>query len=197
MDLLNIEKFRKPLKLYIQNKFSGYANKQMLMFGLTHDDLIDGIMKKVLQIKVDFEYTYDPKDNPTGVYDAERHEIIISSINPKKYEKTTGYEGYVDSVVFHELVHAVDYIKKLYDKVTYNGMEAGAQYYLDPEEMRAYQAQIKYFLQGFLGLSPRKSMSLMQRYTTDRDTKRGEYLKYVVGFKDWIEWRKGIRPVDN
>jgi hypothetical protein len=183
-ELIDESFFIEPLKKYIHRKFPEYNPQQLLMFGLTMDDLMNGIIRRVLSIPVTIEYTSDIRDNPSGNFhtEGEDYGITISNVNLSKFRQDkalAGYSSYVLSVIFHELTHAIDYIKKLYNEVNYNPLEMGEKYYYDPEEMRAYYSMMKDFLEDTLKISPKQVARMMGKYTTDMDKKREEYLKNI------------------
>ncbi len=170
-----------PLKKYLQTKFLEYSPNQLLLFGLSHDEIIESLWKKLLSIKINIDSSgIYPKDKPYGYFSPEQWEIGIGGIDEKKYNQGGRYADYVDSALFHEYVHAINYIKKLYDSIGYDpNLPGGEIYYLDPEEQRAYKAQMKIFLQDFLGIPEHIVYRIMEQYTLDKDQKRKEYLKTI------------------
>jgi len=175
----NINQYRIPLKRYIKNMFkTEYNDEQLLLFNLTTDELIQSFLDKILSIKISYEVDYE--NNPHGMYDGETNEITIN-YNPNKYDRYSRYpryHNYVDSVLFHELIHAINYHKKLWDKVTYDGLIFDDSYYGNEEEIRAYTSQIQIFLIQTLGMSKNKAIQLMTKYTTDKNSKyRNKWMK--------------------
>jgi len=181
------EIFETPLKNYIYKTFpKEYNQQQLLMWDLTMDDFVSSIVNKILDIPI-LTYPQTDDEKPNAHYDAEKNIIEVYGIDPAKYEKDiqkAGYNSYVNSVIFHELVHAVNFLKKLYSEVTYNPLSMGKEYYYDPEEIRAYKAMMKTFLEDYLKLSPYHIQRIMNKYTSDTDKKRQEYLKNIYQNKE-------------
>lgn len=183
-DLRDVERFRQPLIKYMKSEFKKeYDDRQLLMFGLTMDDLINVFLNKILSIEINFQYSYAPHDElPHGWYNLENNTITVAGIDARKYHSVNGesYRRYIDGVIFHELVHAVNYHKKLFDKITYDSIMMGDKYYSDPEEVRAYKAEIKTFLMDYLGLSRKQAENLMNKYSSDRSEIRRRWMaKYA------------------
>lgn len=183
-DLRDVERFREPLIKYMKSEFrKEYDDRQLLMFDLTMDDLISVFLNKILSIEISFQYSYAPYDElPHGWYNLENNTITVAGLDASRYRSVNGesYRKYIDSVIFHELVHAVNYHKKLFDKITYDPIMMGDKYYGDPEEVRAYKAEIKTFLMGHLGLSRKQAETLMNKYSSDRSEIRKRWMaKYA------------------
>lgn len=172
----DLERFREPLRTYMLRMFpKEYDPKQLLMFGLSLNDLIDIFLNKILSIKIKYEYGREGGELPSGNYNNEKDEIEISGIN--FYSHTSyKYIQYVDSVIYHELIHAVNFHKKLFDKVTYDILMLGDTYYSDPEEVRAYTSQIKDFLIGHLGFTRKQAEDVMNRFSSDRSSTREKWI---------------------
>ena len=177
----DLERFREPLQKYMQKTFPReYDSQQLLMFGLSMSNLIDVFLNKILSIKINYEYTNEFNSMPHGSYN-EDDTITIGQIDYHRYNAVNGqkYAAYVDSVIYHELVHAINYHKKLFNKVTYDALMLGDKYYGDPEEIRAYTSELKDFLIGHLGFSRKQAEDMMNRYSTDRsETKKKWIAKY-------------------
>jgi len=172
----DLERFREPLKMYVKRQFyKEYNDQQMLLFGLTMDELIDSFLDKILSLKVN--YSYSTSELPRGHYDANADEIDVEGIDQKKYWTQSNYSSYMDSVIYHELVHAVDYHKKMWNKVAYDILELGDKYYGDPEEIRAYSAQMRIFLIDFIGLKPDQAERMMNKYSTDQSDTRKKWMR--------------------
>jgi hypothetical protein len=172
--------FAPPLKSYLQRVFGKeYDERQTLMFGLSLDDFLDSVVDKVLGLPIEVTWTKDPKQNPHGNFDHEEMIIHLDDVDKKRLQKHSGYETYVLGVVYHEMVHVIDYIKNLYREVSYDPLMLGEKYYKDPEEARAYQAMMLDFFEKHIGIRPSKVRSMMDRYTTDTDRKRAEWLEEV------------------
>ena len=184
----NLERFREPLRIYMQKTFPReYDQKQLLMFGLSMNNLINVFLNKVLSTKIDYEYTDDEKLMPYGNYDIEKDEIMIGQVNYIRYssDRTKKYATYVDSVIYHELVHVVNYHKKLFNRTTYDALILGDKYYGDPEEVRAYTSQLKDFLVGHIGFSEKQAERIMNAYSTDLSQTRKQWIsKYRHGLKE-------------
>jgi len=167
--LSNTEWLREPVRQYIEQKFSEYSPNQLLMFGLTHDELIEPILKKILSIDVKIYPSQGgfPGPKPSGAFRADEWDIILEGIDQRKYDRGGRYADYVDSVLYHELVHAVNYVMGLFKEVTYDAMTLGDDYYGDPEEQRAYKAQMRIFLMNTVGLSEAQARRLMNEYSSD------------------------------
>jgi hypothetical protein len=176
------EIFHEPLKNYIYKTFpKEYNQQQLLMWDLTMDDFVNSIVNKIMEIPINV-YPQENDEKPHGHYNAEENIIEIFGVDPNKYTKDiskAGYSTYVNAVIFHELVHAVNYFKKLYSEVTYDPIMMGKSYYYNPEEIRAYKAMMKNFLEEYLNLSPHHIQRIMNKYTTDLDSKRKEYLENI------------------
>ena len=133
--------------------------------------------------------------NPYGIYDGIDNEIHIENVNNKRLETSIKYNQYVDSLIFHELIHAVNFHKKLWKKVTYDPMMMGEPYYSNSEEIRAYKAQIKNFLIGHLGLSRNQTENMMNKYSSDQSDTRKKWInKYHDLKKKMIIIQNGIIP---
>jgi len=176
--------FIEPLRKYIKKKISSeYNEQQMLLFGFAMDDFINPLINRIMSIPIEIiDYTNDPKQNPSGSFSHQDFKIYIENVNESKYFKDqyrAGYANYVNGVIFHEMVHAVDYIKKLYDSVSYNALEMGKKYYHDPEEIRAYRAMMKDFLEDELKIPAWRVRKMMAKYTTDLDAGRSQWLQEI------------------
>ena len=182
-DLIDMSIFEEPLMRYMQRMFSEYDPKQLLMFGLKTEDLIKPMVEKVLSLPIDVEYTTNTDQNPYAHFTFENElKIEVFGVNYKKYKNDiakAGYGRYVDAVVYHELVHAVNYFKKLYDRINYSFAD-DIKYYKDPEEVRAYFSMMKDFLIGVLGISESQVLRMMNKYTTDIGPKRKEYMEDIL-----------------
>lgn len=176
----NLERFRDPLRVYMLKTFpKEYNPQQLLMFGFSLNDLIDIFLNKILSLKVKIEYDRENSGGmPYGNYDLEDNEIEVGNVN--FYANTSDkYIQYVDSVIYHELIHAVNHNKKLFNKISYDALMLGDKYYSDPEEIRAYSSQIKDFLMGRLGFSRKQSEEMMNRFSSDSsNTRRNWISKY-------------------
>ena len=166
------ELLRGPLVDYIQKHFRRFDPRQMLMFGLTNEELVGAIVDKIMEIPIEFEYTTGP-ENPSGTFHAEEWKIDINGMNLQKYKRDRakgGYQAYVDSAIFHEMVHAVDWLLGAFENIGYDSEVMGAKYYSDPEEARAYTAQMRTFLVDFLGIPPKRVSRMMAKWTTDKES---------------------------
>lgn len=176
------ELYRPILYNYIQNHFSEYNPQQILMFGIDMDELVESFVDKILSIPIEIEWTDDPREMPHGTFHVEkdRLSIIIGGVNHKKYNspKNSKYINYVDSVLFHELIHATNYLFKPWDEVSYTEPE-GPDYYGDEQEQKAYSAQMK----DFLGLSKKRTTDLMNQFTYDKSHTRQEWMNYLYDKK--------------
>jgi hypothetical protein len=177
------EHIRQALGKYILTQFSKeFDPNQKLLFGLTLQDLYEPLLDRVLSIPVKLETTDDPKENPSGECDMAKNVILISGVNYKRLSEDksrAGYTAYLQSVIFHEYVHALNYIKKLWEEITYDALVLGKNYYSDPEEIRAYRGQMNNFLKETLRLSDYQVKRLMNKYTSDIDRNRKEYLDNI------------------
>jgi len=185
-DIFDLEYFRQPLYQYVQRNFLEYNKDQSLLFGLSQEDLMKSLVDMVLHIPFYIDYTDDPREQPSGVFTPSSWSIQINGINKKKYlsdRYRAGYSSYVDSVVYHELVHALNFVKKLWDKVSYDHFSLGKDYYGDPEEIRAYNAQMRDFLSDFIQIKPHQVRRLMNTYTNDRDPDRKNWISYIQNRK--------------
>lgn len=183
----DIERFREPLLHYIKKSFpKEYNPQQLLMFDLSVDELINVFLNKILSINIEYSflYPYNIDSMPSGVFDGEKNEIRIDNINKKKYEKSIQYASYVDSVIFHELIHAVNFYKKLWDKVGYDALMMKDDYYGHPEEIRAYSAQLKDFLISHLGFSRKQAENMMNRYSSDKSDTRKKWISKYHDLKE-------------
>jgi hypothetical protein len=197
--------FIEPLKKYIKKAFpSEYNDQQMLLFGFTMEDFINPLVDRVLSIPIKIEYTNEPKVNPSGVFNSEKFEILIENINKSKYFKdkyNAGYSNYVNAVIFHEMVHAINYIKKLYTKVSYDALAMGKEYYHDPEEIRAYRAMMKDFLEEKLGIPKWQIKRMMSKYTTDSYYGRSQlideiYENKVASNMNWYKRSQKTKTIE-
>jgi hypothetical protein len=154
------------------------------------DELIDTFLDKILSIRIYYVYTDDPDLKPYGHYhlgNSEKESITVGQLNKFKLhagyhnESTIRYRQYVDSVIFHELIHAVNFHKKLFDKVNYDALMMGEKYYTDPEEMRAYKAQMVDFLMNYMGFNRKQAENMMNKYTSDPSDERK---KWVAKYPD-------------
>lgn len=194
--------------------FREYDDKQLMMFGMSTNDLVDAFLNKILSIRI--YYGYEQGGLPTGTYhgDPQYHHvpgkphegshdyIEIEGIDARKYNRSVQYQRYTDSVIYHELVHAVNFHKKLWDEVTYTSLDVPSEkYYSDPEEVRAYRSQIRDFLVGHLGLSRGQAEKLMAKYSTDQSKHRVAWmpryydlkeLEYPMAGKDDLQSYGGI-----
>jgi hypothetical protein len=181
MGLYDKELFRHPLRSHLLRNFKEYDARQTLLFNLTMEDLVESIVDRVLRIPIHFEKSeWTGTHKPSGEFDAETMSINICGVDYRRYDKdrsTAGYSSYLDAVIFHELVHAVNYLKGLWKQVAYNPFDMGKKYYGDPEEARAYRAMQVDFLQRHLGLRPEQVARLVNRYTTDPSDVRRQYLE--------------------
>lgn len=181
--IFDLEDYRTALYKYMDEEFpKEFDPRQQLMFGLTMDDLKKAMVDKVLNTRI----IYNPyeRDAAHGEYVGAINQIYID-YNDKKYDKNFSYKTYVDSILFHELTHALNFHKKLWDDVTYDALMLGKSYYTDPEETRAYRAEIRNYLVQHLGMSRKKAEALMNRYTSDPSIHRKEWIpKYYSMVKE-------------
>jgi len=182
----NRDWMREPLRRYIARQFPEYNPQQLLLFGLSMEGLQDRLLDQVMEIPVDVEWTSEWPAAPNGhFYDQGlmgKPAIFIQGIHRQRYENDRaagGYAAYTDGCIFHEMVHAVDWLKGLFTEVAYNPMEMGVRYYSDPEEVRAYGAQMRY-LCDFLGIPKGRVLQLMERYTTDPSDARREWMPHAL-----------------
>jgi len=182
--LFNVEDYRPALDDYISNMFQKeYDERQLLMFGITIEELKNRFLDNILRIPVKHEESegnpygsyHAEEDQPYGIYNAKRDQISVG-FDLRKYYRYPRYQQYVDSTLFHEFIHAINFRKKLWDKVSYEWWGMDNKYYGDPEEQRAYGGEIKYYMVRYLGFSRREAEKLMDKYTTD------------VGSKSRKEW---------
>jgi len=172
-NLDDVEDYRKALYDYMDEQFpKEFDPRQQLMFGLTMDDLKKAMVDKVLATPI---RSYHTEDAPHGVFSAKDNEIELY-FDFNKQNSNPRYDAYVRSMLFHEFVHALNFAKKLWDRVTYDALMMGKSYYSDPEEKRAYRAQIRNYLARYLGLGRKKAETLMNRFSSDQSQDR----------KDWI-----------
>jgi hypothetical protein len=186
----DLERFREPLRTYMQKTFpKEYDSKQLLMFGLSMNDLIDVFLNKILSIRI--RYTYYSEDTlPYGEYNFKDDTITIGGVYHGRYNSSSKYAAYVDSVIYHELVHAINYHKKLFNKITYDALMMGDKYYGDPEEIRAYTSELKDFLIGHLGFSRKQAEDMMNRYSSDRSETRKKWIAKYHDLKESKEERR-------
>lgn len=178
----DLERFREPLRVYMAKTFPReYDPKQLLMFSLTMEDLIDVFLNRILSLKVHYNFTHHGEDGrmPYAHFELDTNDVVVNDIDYHRAASVNGhsYASYVDSVIYHELVHAVNYIKNLYDKVSYDVLMMGDKYYSDPEEIRAYSSQLKDYLVNHLGFSRKQAENMMNRYTTDKSSSREKWVK--------------------
>jgi len=180
--IFNLEDYREVLYDYMSDEFlKEFDPRQQLMFGLTINDLKKALVDKVLNTKIEFGLG---SDKPHGSYDAEADTIYVY-YDPKKYDRYPRYTDYIDSIIFHELVHALNFRKKLWSSVSYDTLMLGKSYYNDPEEIRAYRAEIRNYLVKFLGMSRKKAEALMNKYTSDSSSHRKDQIpKYYDMVKE-------------
>lgn len=180
----SIDMFKEPLRKYIYQTFQKEYNKQQtLLPGFSMDNLVNELVNKILQTPIDFDFKLPNEEGtPHAQYDYPNNKIEVFNVDIVRYNKDkskTGYATYINSMIFHELIHAVNYIKKLYENITYNPYMLGKDYYLDPEEIRAYRAMMVTFLHDHLGLAPSSIFKIMNKYTTAPDKDREKYLKQI------------------
>lgn len=182
----DLERFREPLHAYMLKTFpKEYDPKQLLLFNLSLENLIDIFLNKILSIKITIEYDHHRNQNqfPYGTYYFEADEIEIGGIN--FYRNTSDkYIQYVDSVIYHELIHAINSHKKLFDKLTYDALVLGDKYYSDPEEIRAYTSQLKDFLIGHLGFSRKQAENMMNIFSSDNSGIRKKWISRYHDLKE-------------
>jgi hypothetical protein len=182
VDRESLERFRIPLSNYLSNQFKEYDENQLLMFGLTTDELKDAFLDKILNIDIYFEF--GEKTNPVGQYNSRDNIITIDDVDRTWYRKSENYRKYTDSVIFHELIHAINYHKKLWNSVTYDGLIFDDRYYGDLEEIRAYKSQIRDFLVAHLELSRKQAESMMNKYSTDFSEYRKKWMSRYYDLKE-------------
>lgn len=193
------ERFREPLSTYLKQMFREYDDKQLMMFGMSTNDLVDAFLNKILSIRI--YYGYEQGGLPTGTYhgDPQYHHvpgkphegshdyIEIEGIDPRKYNRSVQYQRYTDSVIYHELIHAVNFHKKLWDEVTYTSLDVPSEkYYSDPEEIRAYRSQIRDFLVGHLKLTRAQAEKMMAKYSTDQSKHRVAWMPRYYDLKEGV-----------
>ena len=183
----NTERFRIPMQRYLQHHFPEHSTKQQLLFDLSHEELMDAVINRILILPINVSYTNEWPAKPTGEFSFSEGwnnaHIDIDNVNSIRYHTdiaTAGYSAYVDAVIFHELIHAINYWKELYDQVQYDAFTLGDDYYGDPEEQRAYQGMIE-FLSPFI--SSGKIQQLLKRYTTDTSPERDKWMSALQSGK--------------
>jgi hypothetical protein len=177
---IETEWFREPLRAYIKRMFIPKGQPALLPEALY--ELIESVLNKVIDMPVNIEYTDDPTYNPSGTFHSDTMSIDIESVNPERIRKDSargGYTSYVNSVLFHEMIHAVDYIYEVWKEVDYNGIMLDEQYYGHPAERRAYYAMMVDFLENFLGIPKHRVMGMMSKFTTETNPNRGKWMEQI------------------
>jgi hypothetical protein len=150
----------------------------------------DAILEKVfaIPVRVNEAMPYE-EAKPSGVFHVEDNgsmEIEINGIDPRRFERDrahAGYTSYVNGVLYHEFVHAVDYLEGLFSKY-YNERKAsgelfGEEYYRHPVESQAYYSMMADFFERFLKIPKSRMINMMQRYTTEPDRQRPQWLRNI------------------
>ena len=175
--MLEMEWYRQPLRMHLERNYPQYDRRQQLLFGLSMNDLMDLVINRVLSVPVELEFSADQK--PFGEFDAETMKIMVGGVNLKRYTADAakaGYAAYVQGVIYHELVHAADFLMGLWKEATYDHLMLGEAYYLDPAEKSAYTSQMSVFLRDYLRLPPHQVQRMMDFYSSDQSQSRRQIL---------------------